>query len=99
MGISTSLVLIAVGAILKWAVSASTSGANLQTAGVVLIAVRAVELEQERHVVEAEAVMAGQRHVDVADDDGACVGELKGGRERCGCVRCSHAGTISLTGR
>jgi hypothetical protein len=33
MGISTSLVLIAAGAILKWAVSASTSGINLNTVG------------------------------------------------------------------
>ena len=37
MGISTSLILIAAGAILKWAVSASTSGINLNTVGVVLI--------------------------------------------------------------
>jgi hypothetical protein len=39
MGISTSLVLIAVGAILKWAVTASTSGINLNTVGVVLMVV------------------------------------------------------------
>jgi hypothetical protein len=44
MGISTSLVLIAVGAILKWAVTASTSGINLQTVGVVLMVVGAVGL-------------------------------------------------------
>ncbi|HEY3612574.1 MAG TPA: DUF6458 family protein [Gaiellales bacterium] len=44
MGISTSLVLIAVGAILKWAVSATTSGVNLQTVGVVLMVVGAVGL-------------------------------------------------------
>jgi Domain of unknown function (DUF6458) len=44
MGISTSLVLIAVGAILKWAVTASTSGVNLQTVGVVLMVVGAVGL-------------------------------------------------------
>jgi hypothetical protein len=41
MGISTSLVLIAVGAILKWAVTASTSGINLNTVGVVLMIVGA----------------------------------------------------------
>jgi len=39
MGISTSLLLIAVGAILKWAVTASTSGINLNTVGVVLMVV------------------------------------------------------------
>ena len=44
MGISTSLVLIAVGAILKWAVSATTSGINLHTVGVVLMIVGAVGL-------------------------------------------------------
>ncbi len=37
MGISGSLVLIALGAILKWAVTATVSGINLQTIGVILI--------------------------------------------------------------
>ena len=44
MGISTSLVLIAVGAILKWAVTATVSGVDLQAVGVVLIVVGAVGL-------------------------------------------------------
>jgi hypothetical protein len=44
VGISTSLVLIAVGAILKWAVSATTSGINLHTVGVVLMIVGVVGL-------------------------------------------------------
>jgi hypothetical protein len=44
MGISTSLVLIAAGAILKWAVTASVSGLDLQTVGVVLMVVGAVGL-------------------------------------------------------
>jgi hypothetical protein len=44
MGISTSLVLIAAGAILKWAVSATTSGVNLHTVGVVLMIVGLVGL-------------------------------------------------------
>ena len=39
MGIGLSLVLIAAGAILKWAVTASTSGVNLNTVGVVLMVV------------------------------------------------------------
>ncbi len=39
MGIGLSLVLIAAGAILKWAVTASTSGINLNTVGVVLMVV------------------------------------------------------------
>ena len=36
MTIGTSILLIAVGAILKWAVTAHVSGINLQTAGTVL---------------------------------------------------------------
>ena len=52
---------------------------------------RAVQLEQERDVVEAEAVVPGEGHVDVAHDDGARVGELESGREGCGCGRGSHA--------
>jgi hypothetical protein len=44
MGISASLVLIAAGAILKWAATATTSGINLGTVGVVLMIVGAVGL-------------------------------------------------------
>ena len=44
MGISVSLVLIAAGAILKWAVTATTSGINLGTVGIVLMIVGAVGL-------------------------------------------------------
>ena len=44
MGISVSLIFIAVGAILKWAVTATTSGVNLGTVGVVLMVVGAVGL-------------------------------------------------------
>ncbi|MDX6573041.1 MAG: hypothetical protein QOC86_2197 [Gaiellales bacterium] len=44
MGIGLSLVLIAAGAILKWAVSATTSGINLNTVGVVLMVVGAAGL-------------------------------------------------------
>ena len=39
MGLTVSILLIAVGAILKWAVTASTSGINLQTVGVILLIV------------------------------------------------------------
>jgi hypothetical protein len=44
MGISVSLIFIAAGAILKWAVTATTSGINLGTVGVVLMVVGAVGL-------------------------------------------------------
>ncbi len=39
MTIGTSIVLIAVGAILKWAVTAHVNGFNIQTAGTVLFVV------------------------------------------------------------
>ena len=42
MGIGVSLILIAVGAILTWAVSAEVSGVDLQTVGIILMVVGAV---------------------------------------------------------
>lgn len=44
MGIGTSLILIAAGAILRWAVTATTSGVNLQTVGLILIIIGGVGL-------------------------------------------------------
>jgi hypothetical protein len=44
MGISLSILLIAVGAILTWAVNASVSGIDLQVAGVILMIVGVVGL-------------------------------------------------------
>ena len=44
MGIGTSLVLIAAGAILRFAVSVTTTGFNLHTVGLILIIVGAVGL-------------------------------------------------------
>jgi hypothetical protein len=39
MGISLSLILVAVGAILTWAVTADVSGVDLTTVGVILLVV------------------------------------------------------------
>jgi uncharacterized membrane protein len=39
MGLGGSLILIAVGAILRWAVSATTSGVNIHTVGLILLIV------------------------------------------------------------
>ena len=39
MGLSLSIVLIAVGAVLKWAVTATVAGVNLQTVGLILVIV------------------------------------------------------------
>jgi hypothetical protein len=44
MGITGSLVLIAIGAILKWGVTATVSGMNIHTIGVILMVVGAVGL-------------------------------------------------------
>ena len=44
MGVGVSLLLIAAGAILAWAVSAETSGIDLNTVGVILMIVGAVGL-------------------------------------------------------
>jgi hypothetical protein len=44
MGIGTSLLLIAIGAILRFAVTVSISGFNLQTVGLILMIVGAVGL-------------------------------------------------------
>ena len=44
MGISVSLILIAVGAVLTWAVTATTSGIDLDVVGVILMIVGAAGL-------------------------------------------------------
>lgn len=44
MGIGTSIFLIAVGAILKYAVTASISGVKLETVGVILMVAGAIGL-------------------------------------------------------
>ncbi len=44
MGISLSIVLIAIGAVLAWAVDAEVSGVDIQVAGVILVIVGALGL-------------------------------------------------------
>jgi hypothetical protein len=44
MGIGVSIILIAAGAILTWAVNASVSGLEIQTVGVILMVVGAIGL-------------------------------------------------------
>jgi uncharacterized membrane protein len=39
MGLGGSLILIAIGAVLRWAVSATTSGVNIHTVGLILLIV------------------------------------------------------------
>jgi uncharacterized membrane protein len=42
MGLGGSLILIAIGAILRWAISASTSGVNIHTIGLILLIIGGV---------------------------------------------------------
>ena len=44
MGIGVSLILIAAGAILTWAVTATVSGINIHTVGVILLVIGVVGL-------------------------------------------------------
>lgn len=44
MGIGVSILLIAIGAILLWAVTATVAGVSINTVGVILIVVGAVGL-------------------------------------------------------
>jgi Domain of unknown function (DUF6458) len=44
MGVGVSLILIAVGAVLAWAVDVSTSGINLNTVGYILLIVGIIGL-------------------------------------------------------
>lgn len=39
MGLGGSLILIAVGAVLRWAITATTSGVNIHTVGLILLIV------------------------------------------------------------
>jgi hypothetical protein len=42
MGVGVSLILVAAGAILTWAVNATVSGLNIHTVGVILLVVGAI---------------------------------------------------------
>ncbi len=64
MRIGLSLLLIAVGAILKFAVSASVSGISIDTVGVILMIVGVVGL------VISLALLVTRRRTDVIQRDG-----------------------------
>ena len=44
MGVGVSLILVAAGAILTWAVNATVSGVEIQTIGIILMVVGAIGL-------------------------------------------------------
>jgi hypothetical protein len=61
MTIGSSLLLIGVGAILKWAVTARVSGLNLQNMGVILIVVGVIGLAIGLYVLFRPRWSAGAR--------------------------------------
>ncbi len=68
MSIGSSILLIAVGAILKFAVTAHVSGFNLQTAGTVLLVVGAIGLVLALLYTFLWADRTRQRQVVVQED-------------------------------
>ena len=64
MGIGTSIFLIALGAILKFAVTASVAGISIATVGVILMVVGVIGLVASLIF----ASMAGRRREVVVDD-------------------------------
>jgi hypothetical protein len=65
MRIGGSLALIAIGAILKWAITAHVSGVNLGAIGIILMVVGIIGL------VLTVAFMYSRRRTDVIHRDGA----------------------------
>jgi hypothetical protein len=68
MGIGTSIVLIAIGAILKWAVTATVSGVSIQTIGTILLVVGilglVISLLFMGNLVGRERTVVRDRYVD-----------------------------------
>lgn len=76
MGISLSILLIAVGAILAWAVSAEVSGIDVQVAGIILLIVGVIGLIASLVFWSSWGGFGGQRdgggaaaHTTVVKDD------------------------------
>jgi len=66
MRLGSSLLLIAVGAVLRWAVTATTSGVNLRTVGVILMVVGVVGFVISLYwmLVVSQSVSRGDAHAD-----------------------------------
>lgn len=72
MGTGVSLILIAAGAILTWAVNASVSGLNIHTVGIILMVVGAVGLVLSLMFWSSwGGVGGGTRHRTTVVDDAA----------------------------
>jgi hypothetical protein len=70
MGIGVSLILIAVGAVLTWAVNATVSGLNIHTIGVILMIVGIVGLVLSLMFWSSWGGPAGVRRRTTYVDDG-----------------------------
>jgi beta-lactamase regulating signal transducer with metallopeptidase domain len=70
MGIGVSLILIAAGAILTWAVNATVSGLNIHTIGVILMVVGVVGLLLSLMFWSSWGGPAGVRRRTTYVDDG-----------------------------
>ncbi len=79
MGIGTSILLIAVGAILRFAVHVSTSGFSIHTAGVILMVIGVVGLLLS---LLYSAIWADRRRGTVPPDAAPGYGERRVVRER-----------------
>ncbi len=70
MGIGVSLILIAVGAILTWAVNATVSGLDINTVGIILMVVGAVGLILSAMFWSSWGGVGGTRRRTTVIDDG-----------------------------
>ena len=68
MGIGVSLSLIAAGAILTWAVTATVSGVNIHTVGVILLVIGIVGLVLSLVFWSTLGGFGGRRRTTVVDD-------------------------------
>jgi hypothetical protein len=74
MGIGVSLILIAAGAILAWAVNATVSGLDINTVGYILIVVGAVGLVLSMVFWSSWGGVGGTRRRTTVVDDGPPAG-------------------------
>jgi beta-lactamase regulating signal transducer with metallopeptidase domain len=74
MGIGVSLILIAAGAILAWAVNATVSGLDINTVGYILIVVGAVGLVLSMVFWSSWGGAGGTRRRTTVVDDGPPAG-------------------------
>jgi hypothetical protein len=68
LGIGVSLILIAAGAILTWAVNASVSGLSIHTVGVILMVVGIIGLVLSLIFWSSWGGFGGNRRTTVVDD-------------------------------